>query len=368
MKKRKNVNSKFRSKLVLFLLILLILLIILIVSFIYIQSSNTREKGFLYSIGNFFSFKWLYSEGLSNAYDNVPAPKTPPPDNACNEGCEGKKCGESNGCNTKICDGPCPNPKEECEKGKCIIKQCKTKSDCTHKICTKEDCVNNKCVYTPVLKGFLDQHYCDNAIKKSNGDYGMQCDGKGGCVECFQDSNCLINQHCDKNKCVECTKDTDCGADYKFESQSCSNHITYKYPWGEGGPPYNTGKRGMLDLADNIANMVWDTVNGHFLLGNLEIAQSSGTYTLKYSKNVCNNGKCSKETVTETKNCPSRSAINSNFWSINPSSCNGNLCIGDCWNNNNCEAGYSCESAVNTLLSKPKTGTCKMCFVLFCKT
>jgi hypothetical protein len=133
MKKRKKASSDFRKaenskigkknkKLFIFLLILLIIALVLVIALIYAQSSNIREKGFLYSIGNFFSFKWLYSEGLSNAYDNGPKQTSGCDKVTCKtyelgdgpKGPNGEKltCGTglSDGCSGKIncpCGGSC---------------------------------------------------------------------------------------------------------------------------------------------------------------------------------------------------------------------------------------------------------------------
>ncbi len=61
-----------------------------------------------------------------------------------------------------------------------------------------------------------------------------------------------------------------------------------------------------------------------------------------------------------------RYCINSNFWKINPSSCNGNLCINDCWSNNDCGRRGVCLGAQSSPSKEPKPGRCSPC-ILFCK-
>ena len=148
----KNENSRFARNLILVILALLVLFVILIVSFIYVQSSIIKEKGVLYSVGNFFSFKWLYGAQLGvNELDVY---------GHCSE------------------DGDCSdlNTAYGCVVGYCEAGDCSTRPVANDSVTSCNDSENRAGVCTDGV--------CVCTKDSCNGRYGIIDDLCGGTIDC----------------------------------------------------------------------------------------------------------------------------------------------------------------------------------------
>lgn len=121
----------------------------------------------------------------------------------CTANCEGKECGDSDGCKGICQTGTCSQQGYACMAGKCTCQ-----SDCTGKKCGELDNCGNPCLVGP----------CDDPTQMcQNGTCicAPKCSGKncGDSDTCggFCDGPCSnVDENCENKKCVTCPAEINC--------------------------------------------------------------------------------------------------------------------------------------------------------------